>query len=186
MISFPVSYRKYEETDFRTPSGKIELKSSILEGAGYEPLPHHIEPPESPVSTPDLAEEFPLILTNFRHKAYEHTEYRQIAPLRELLPEPLIEINPITASQLGINEGDEVWVETPKFSSRVTAKADLVHELHPRVVALLFGWWFPEKEAPEHGCFEANVNAIIDNGPPYEPINGNYQSRGVLCRIGKV
>jgi anaerobic selenocysteine-containing dehydrogenase len=186
MISFPVSYRKYEETGFRTPSGKIELQSSILEGAGYDSLPHHMEPPESPVSTPDLAEKFPLILTNFRHKAYEHTEYRQIAPLRNLLPEPLIEINPITASQLGIHEGDEVWVETPKFSSRVKARADLVHELHPRVVALLFGWWFPERPGPEHGCFEANVNAIIDNGPPYEPINGNYQSRGVLCRIGKV
>jgi len=53
------------------------------------------------------------------------------------------------------------------------------------VVAFLFGWWFPEKGAPEHGCFESNINTVIDNGPPYEPINGNYQARGILCRLGK-
>lgn len=185
MLSFPVTYRKFEERGFGTPSGKIELYSSILEQAGHDPLPYYVEPPQSPVSTPALARDYPLILTTFRSRVYEHTEYRQIAPLRKLLPEPLIEINPKTASHFGIEEGDEVWVETPTVRSRVKGNARLIPQLHPRVVAFPFGWWFPEKPAPEHGCFESNINTIIDNGPPYEPINGNYQARGILCRIRK-
>jgi anaerobic selenocysteine-containing dehydrogenase len=186
MISFPVSYRKFEERGFRTASGKIELYSSRLKEAGQDPLPYHLEPPQSLVSTPQLAKEYPLILTTFRDRAYEHTEYRQINPLRKLLADPQIEINPMTASQFGIEDGDEVWIETPNINSRVKGKAKLIPGLHPRVVASLFGWWFPEKPAPEHGCFESNINTIIDNGPPYEPINGNYQARGILCRVGKV
>ena len=185
MLSFPVGYRKFEERGFHTPSGKIELYSSILEQTGNDPLPDYTEPPGSPINAPELAEKYPLILTTFRHRVYEHTEYRQIASLRRLLTEPLLEINPVTASDLGVKEGDRVWIETPKFSNRVEARAKLVPQLHPRVVASLFGWWFPEKPSPEHGCFESNINSIIDNGPPYEPINGNYQARGILCRVGK-
>jgi anaerobic selenocysteine-containing dehydrogenase len=117
--------------------------------------------------------------------AYEHTEYRQIDPLRALLREPQLEINPQTAARLGIAEGDAVWIETSRLKHRVTAKARFESQLHPNVVASLFGWWFPEKPAPEHGCFDSNINTIIDNGPPYEPLNGNYQARGILCRVGK-
>jgi hypothetical protein len=61
-----------------------------------------------------------------------------------------------------------------------------VDGLHPRVVSMLVGWWFPEKPGPEHGAFESNINTIISNDPPYDPINGNHQARAILCRIGKV
>ncbi|MBE0558255.1 MAG: molybdopterin-dependent oxidoreductase, partial [Proteobacteria bacterium] len=37
----PIRYKKYEERGFRTPSGKVELFSSILEKFGYDPLPHY-------------------------------------------------------------------------------------------------------------------------------------------------
>ncbi len=183
ILAFPVQYRSYEKRGFLTPSGKVELYSSVLEKAGYDPLPRYIEPPESPVTTPGLAREYPFILTTFRHKAYEHTEYRQIASLRRLLPEPLIEINPDSAAGLGISEGETVWLSTPGLPYRVRGKARLVPGLHPNVVGSLFGWWFPEEPGPEHRCFEANVNAIIAAGPPYEPVNGNYHARGVLCRV---
>lgn len=182
MKSFPVSYRKYEGRGFGTPSGKVELASSILGDGGQDPLPFHQEPPESPLSTPRLAEDYPL-LTTFRHRAYEHTEYRQIDSLRRYVPVPEIEVSPETAAQCGIGEGDDILLATPHLPHRMRGRARLVPELHPRVVAALFGWWFPEMPGPEHGCFEANVNAIISNGPPYEPVNGNYQARGVLCKI---
>lgn len=55
------------------------------------------------------------------------------------------------------------WLETPHLDTHVTAKARFVPELHPSVAAMLFGWWFPEKEGPEHGCFESNVNTVIFN-----------------------
>jgi len=48
---------------FGTATGKVELYSTALEKLGYDPLPVFREPLESPVSTPALAQEYPLILT---------------------------------------------------------------------------------------------------------------------------
>ncbi|WP_028990816.1 molybdopterin-dependent oxidoreductase, partial [Thermacetogenium phaeum] len=53
----PREYRKYLERGFATPSGKVELKNSILEKLGYDPLPHYVEPPFSPEARPELAED---------------------------------------------------------------------------------------------------------------------------------
>ena len=52
-----------KKTGFATPSGKVEMSSSVLEKLGYDPLPFYEKPPESPVRTPDVAKDFPLILT---------------------------------------------------------------------------------------------------------------------------
>ena len=48
-------YRKYEKRGFKTPTGKLELYSTRLEAMGYAPLPYYEEPPESPLSTPEVA-----------------------------------------------------------------------------------------------------------------------------------
>lgn len=185
MVSFGLKYKKYEATGFDTPSGKIELYSSVLENHGYDPLPSYQESPESPYSTPDLCKDYPLILTTHRHKAYMHSEFRQIPSLRKEEPGFLIEINPETASELGITEGDEIYIERPGFEEAVYGKAKFLPELHPKVVGCISHWWFPEKPGPEHGCFESNINTIMSTKPPYDPINGNPQIRAVLCRVGK-
>ncbi|MBA7558981.1 Acetylene hydratase [subsurface metagenome] len=185
MISWPLEYERYEKNGFRTPSGKIELSASILKNHGYDSLPSHIEPPQSPISTPELYKDYPLILTNHRSIVYTHTEYRQLPSLRKKLPEPLLEINPETAAGLGIEEGDELFIETPGFKERVYMKAQFSSGIHHRVVSCVPLWWFPEKPGPEHGCFKSNINTIISTDPPYDPISMNYQMRAVLCRVGK-
>jgi hypothetical protein len=55
----PLKYKKYEEKGFGSPTGKVELYSTAFEKHGYDPLPFYREPPESPVSTPELLEEYP-------------------------------------------------------------------------------------------------------------------------------
>ena len=184
-ISWPLEYKRFEKNEFRTPSGKIELYSSILKNHGYDPLPSHREPPQSPVSTPELYKDYPLILINRRDIVYTHSEFRQLPSLRKKHPDPLLEINPETAAELGIREGDEVYIERPGFEERVYMKADFSPDMHPRVVSCLSHWWFPEKPGPEHGCFESNINTIQSTDPPYDPISMNYQMRAVLCRVGK-
>ena len=52
-----------KQTGFATPSGKAELYSNVLEELGYDPLPFYEEPPESPIRTPEVAKDYPLILT---------------------------------------------------------------------------------------------------------------------------
>jgi len=86
---------------FRTPTGKCELYSTLLERFGYDPLPNYVEPPESPYSTPELAKEYPLILiTGARHISSYQTMGHNIPLLRELLPHPLVEIHPETVRSL--------------------------------------------------------------------------------------
>ena len=42
----------FEKEGFATPTGKLELYSTILEKLGYDPLPKYIEPTIGPVSDP--------------------------------------------------------------------------------------------------------------------------------------
>ncbi len=181
----PMKYKKYLEKGFNTPTGKVELYSTRFKEHGYDPLPVYHEPPESPVSTPELLPEYPLILiTGGRYIACFNTEGRQISSLRKRLPDPFIDIHPDTAEEMSIKEGDWVWLETPQVrGEKVKFKARLTDEVHPKVVHAPHGWWFPEKPGPEHGCFESNVNVVLTGDPPREPIAGSVRTRGTLCRI---
>ena len=155
-----------------------------MENLGYDPLPYYEEPPESPLSTPELAEEYPLILTTGgRIQAYFNSEFRQIPSLRKKHPDPLMEIHPETAEELGIREGDWVWIETRR--GKIQQKAKVTEGIDPRVVHVEHGWWFPEEAGPEHGIWKSNANVLTDNGPPYDPAMGTYQLRALLCKVYK-
>ncbi|UCG05874.1 MAG: molybdopterin-dependent oxidoreductase, partial [Desulfobacterales bacterium] len=99
-------YHKYRQNGFSTPTRKVELYSTILEKWGRDPLPKYTEIPESPVSRPDLVEKFPYILNaGFRTPTFFHSANRQMPWLREIRPDPIVEIHPQTATQHGIQEG---------------------------------------------------------------------------------
>jgi thiosulfate reductase/polysulfide reductase chain A len=183
-VSVPFKYRKFEEKGFRTGSGKIELASSYLERLGYDPLPYYEEPPESPVSAPALAREYPLILTTGgRSQYFFHSEYRQIPSLRKRHPDPIVEIHPETAVKHEVGEGDWVWIETAR--GRIKQKAKITEGIDPRVVNVQHAWWFPEDPGPEYGVWKSNANVLTSNEPPYDPAIGTYQLRAMLCKIYK-
>ncbi|MFC2008219.1 molybdopterin-dependent oxidoreductase [Chloroflexota bacterium] len=183
IIKGEMRYRKYEEEGFATPSGKFELRCSALESMGYDPLPYFGEPPESPYSTPELVESYPLIITTGgRVQAYFHSEGRQVKSLRKLNPDPLVEIHPATAKSLGIEEGDWVWIES--LRGRIKQRARLIDGIHPRVVHAQCGWWFPEKDPPEYGFKESNIN-LLTGGLPYDPHTGSESWRSFLCKVYK-
>jgi anaerobic selenocysteine-containing dehydrogenase len=87
-IEVPVKYKKHETFGaFKTRSKKVELYSEYLEKIGSDPLPVFREPPESPVSTPELAEKYPLVLiTGANSIGYFHSSYRNVPSLRKLFP----------------------------------------------------------------------------------------------------
>lgn len=67
-----MTYEKYKERGFSTPTGKVELYSTVLEKWGYDPLPEYRELPESPYSTPQLSEAYPyIILTDNSHESMD-------------------------------------------------------------------------------------------------------------------
>jgi anaerobic selenocysteine-containing dehydrogenase len=183
----PSKYKRYEEKGFGTFSGKVELVPSILTRLGYDPLEGYREPPWSPVATPELAKDYPLILiSGSRVRQFHHSSHRQIAKLRKKYPHPLLQINPQTAADLGIAEGDSVYIETPL--GRVTQKAQLLEDMQPNVVHADGYWWYPEKPEAEpslFGVWESNIDSILPNDPEVCDYVGNNYFRGLLCRVYK-
>ena len=177
-------YRSHEANGFETPSGKVELYSSRLKEWGFDPLPTYYEPPETPLSHPELAKEYPLILTSWKVAPFRHSGGRQITTLRGSHPEPVVIIHPQTAGKLGIREGDWAYIETKR--GRMRQKAALTDNIDPRVVGVDYGWWFPEKEASSlHGWAESNINILTDDQPPYNREMGTTNLRGFLCKVYK-
>jgi anaerobic selenocysteine-containing dehydrogenase len=174
-------YGKHVQEGFRTGSHKFEIYSKALESMGVSPLPVYREPPISPLSAPELTEDFPLILTNSgKVRVFFHTEGRQIASLRKANPDPLVEIHPDTAQSLGIHEADWVWIETQE--GRVQMRATLFDGLAPDVVAVQFAWWFPEEPAPEHGWKRCSANLLYGD-TAYDPETGSESVHSALCKV---
>jgi anaerobic selenocysteine-containing dehydrogenase len=184
-VKVPFRYGKYRDGGFKTPTGRIELYATRLVALGYDPLPYYEEPPESPLSTPEVAQDYPLVLTTgARIPFFFNSEHRQLAMLRKAHPDPIVELNPATAAPLGIRDGDWVWIET--LRGRIRQKARVTDDIDPRVVHVEHGWWFPEEPGPEHGVWKSNANVLTRNDPPYDPAMGTYHLRGLLCRIARV
>ena len=178
-------YHKYLNTGFNTPSKKVELYSSSLKGWGFDPLPVYYEPPETALSEPDLAKEYPLTFTTWKPVTFRHSRLRQIESLRKLYPEPVIIIHPDAAEKEGIKDGDRVYIETKR--GKVTQRAVLSSDIDPRVVIADYGWWFPERKSDNmFGWTESNINMLTSIEPPYNREMGSSHLRGLLCRVSKV
>jgi len=181
-------FKRYEKRGgFATPTGKVELYSTIFEKLGYDPLPRYVEPPESPISTPDVAKEYPYILiTGARFRPMYHSEHRQLnLGSRELHPDPIVEVHPHTARAHGIRDGDWCWIETRR--GRIKQRARLTWGIHPRVISVEHGWWFPERPGEDpvlYGVFESCANVLTLSEPDtLDPLVGGWCNRGLLCRI---
>ena len=176
-------YYKYKEKGFSTPTGKVELYSTVLEKWGHDPLPKYTEIPESPVSRPDLLEDYPYILNaGLRTPTFFHSANRMIPWLREIRPDPIVEIHPETAKKHGIEEGDWVYITSPR--GRAKERAKLNDGIDPQVIVAEHGWWFPEMKELDHGWDISNINLLTDNShESMDPVMGATNLRVLLCNI---
>ena len=168
------AYKKYEKgmlrddglPGFNTTTGKCELNLTLFEAWGFDPLPYYEEPPESPYSTPELFKEYPLVLTTgARTWEYFHSEERQVPRLRESHPDPLVDIHSETMAELGVYEGQWVWIENMRGKCKQRVRVN--DTLNPKVVRAEHGWWFPEQEGAEptlFGVFDSNINNLTQQG----------------------
>ncbi len=125
------------KTEFGTPSGKIELYSTVLEENGYDPLPRWAEPRAV------LNDSYPLHLLIWR-KPWERMSQSQNDPiLCEFCPENCATMNPETAKKVGVGEGDYVWVES--HVNKIKVKVHVTAGIRPDCVAVDhgFGHWSP-------------------------------------------
>ena len=112
-------------------------------------------------SQAESSSEFPLTLLAYEHAALGFGEHSNLPALQEL-PDPMtsviwgswVEINPKTASSLGVADGDLVEVRTAHGSVRVPA---IVHQaIRPDVIAMPAG-----QGHTSHGSYSQNKGANV-------------------------
>lgn len=163
-----------------TPSGKIELHSSLMKEWGQDPLPA-FEWPAVLAGNGD----FPLVLTTGgREIDGFHQDAQHMRRFRRKFPDPVVSLHPRTAAETGVGEGDWAWIETPV--GKVRQKVRVTEDLAPGVVHA-DRWWYPERQGDATDPFGwrgTNINMCTDDAPEScDPVLGTWLLRGLPCRI---
>jgi formate dehydrogenase alpha subunit len=114
------------------PGTKILHKERFSRGLGHFAGVEWLPPKEQPDA------EYPLVLTTGRVLFHYHggTMSRRSKGLNAIYPEALVELNPLDAQALGINDGDMVKVSSRR--GQVTAKVQVVDRPDKGVVFMTF------------------------------------------------
>ncbi len=171
---------------FYTPTLKAELWSTVMESHfpdGRYNFPTYTEPPHSPIADPETCADYPIILTTGRRiPVYFHSEHRQLPWCRELWPAPRVEINPATAADLDIRQGDWVWIESPW--GKVRQVADLYYGIAPNCANAEHQWWYPELDQVGKGFELSAINHLVDRNAQ-DPVLGTGNIRAYPVKIYK-
>ena len=143
------------------------------------------------IQAKDYSNDFPIILTSGRLVEYEGggDETRSNPWLAELQQDMFVEINPANANDLGIRDGDMVWVHGPEGG-----KVKVMAMTTPRVargVAFMpfhFGGWFQGEDlrdkypegADPYVLGEASNTAQTYG---YDSVTQMQETKATLCRI---
>ena len=182
-----MTYRKWEtgglradgQPGFATPTGKFEIKSTILEGFGHPGLPEYQESDETPVSNSELYRLYPLILGTGPCKPDMKSCLRAIPGLQHKYPSPTVEINEKDALERGIADGDPVVIKT--VHGTVPMRARVTTTIMAGCVYAAVGGGGP---LGTEEWRRANVNMVTDFGQ-YDAISGFPVYKTLLCDIRK-
>jgi len=181
-----MQYRKYAtgalradgRPGFETPTGKFEIASEWLRSNGYEPLPVYIEPREGPIAAPAAARQFPLVLNSgARTQTAFRSQHFNIPSLVGQQPQPLVHIHPADADVRGINDGDPVFVVSPR--GRVPFWASVTPDIVAGVVEVNMGGGGPLGDAAWRA---ANVNILTDPNN-IDELSGFPVFKALLCDV---
>jgi anaerobic selenocysteine-containing dehydrogenase len=137
-----------------------------------EPLPVFIEPTYSPVSTPEIAKKYPLIIcAGARVPYYSNSEHRDLPWLKRFMPEPVVKLAPTDARARGLQEGDKVRITSPVNGTGIVMKLEITETVRPGMIDILHGWG------------EANVNELLPR--EFDPISGFSAYKEGLCEVAK-
>jgi anaerobic selenocysteine-containing dehydrogenase len=148
-------------------------------------MPEYVEPALSPISRPEAAAEYPLVLTNAKFTTFIHSQQRALPSLRKAAPEPMADIHPDSAARFGIENKQWMVVESPRGAVKVRAR--VTPNIVPGVVCCQHGWWqaCKELELPGYDPYAddgANPATLIGTDLA-DPISGSLPHRSYLCRV---
>lgn len=165
-------------------TGKVDGTGTMAPSSvEYEPLPYYTEPFESPLTDT----EYPYVLTQGRLPAFHHGTLRNAPYMRELYPCPETWINPETAMEIGIEDGDWLWLESRR--GKTQGRARVTKSVQPKVI-YQERFWNPElldSEDPSQAWKAFNINLLTQNNDecPFNDVYGTYTLRGITIKISK-
>lgn len=171
---------------FVTPSGKVELASSVLADLGFDPLPSFEAPsdPGAQKAAQEGGNPYPYIaFAGFREKGSYNTNYHQMPKLRAKDPEPQLYINPADADAEGLQEGQWCFVESAYGKVQLMAHLD---DAQPQgSIRVPHGWWKPETQAGLDGdlsgaCLYNDGMLMPDDNWNLDPVQGVPGLRGSI------
>lgn len=165
-------------------TGTMDPASSVYPASSnYDPLPYYLEPFESPLTDT----EYPYVLTQGRLPIFHHGTLRNTPWTRELYPYPETWINPETAREIGVEDGDWLWLESRrgKTQGRCRVTKSVAHK-----VIYQERYWNPElldSADPNRAWQAMNINVLTQNNDecPQNDVYGTYVLRGITIRITK-
>jgi len=138
---------------FKTPSGKIEFKSSLLEDAGFESFPAYEHMPSPPKG------QFRLVVG--RSAIHTHVSTQNNPYLNELCSENTLWINSEKAKELGISDGD--LVEVASKVGKGTIKAYVSDLIHPEATFMFHGFGHESERATRSYQKGVNDSLLMEN-----------------------
>lgn len=130
--------KKYLRTGFATPSGKVELYSSVLEGLGFDPLPYYRE-----AAVTDT--KYPLsMFIGLPDDEYYRTGHKHIPELRRRAQDPTFFISKDDAYRLDLADGD--WARVSTTTGSMLGRVFLRSSMPNGLVRVPHGWWKPESD----------------------------------------
>ncbi|WP_445776123.1 molybdopterin-containing oxidoreductase family protein [Shewanella sp.] len=166
-------YYRYRDTGFATPSGKVELYSSVLETLGCDPLPYY--------RNIEVCDEYPLkLFVGLREPQFFQSGQRHNRVLRRRNKFPRTFMHPNDAKKYGLKENDWATIET--IVGKIHMLVTFRDEFPEGLIRVPHGWWLPEEK--DLGAFEHNDAIIIPDSDDYlDKEQGIPHLKGVPCKI---
>ena len=139
----------------------------------------------------DFSEEYPIILTSGRLVEYEGggDETRSNPWLAELQQEMFVEINPRTANNIGVRDGEQVWVEGPE-GGKVKVMAMLTNRVGEGVAFMPFhfGGHFQGEDRRSKYPKGADPYVLGESSNTaqtygYDSVTQMQETKATLCKI---
>jgi len=170
-----------EPQPFGTPSGKIEIYSSVaakMENPLIPATPKYIESWES-LNDP-LVKKYPLQLITPHYKLRAHSQFDNLPWLRELLTQT-VSINSVDAAARGIKNGEMVRVFNDRGEVRIPAA--VTERIVRGVVAVPQGAWYqPDKSGIDYGgCANVLTKNVTSPGGAFSPNTALVQVAKVVA-----
>jgi anaerobic selenocysteine-containing dehydrogenase len=162
---------------FPTPTRRVEIYSEQLAMHGYAPVPV-FDPADLPAADP----RYPLRLGCAKTVAYCHSQHRNIASLRRLMPNPQLEMAAEDAVARNIAAGD--WVRIHTAQGAAVARVTITPDLASGTAFGQHGWWVDDiAEAAEP--LGASINGVMATAKA-DPISGSIPLRCTWCEVEKI